>query len=306
MKESMSKTPEEGPKYTETIEQGVWQPGIFKQFGGEVCYGGSTNLLKQEIGLDPQDVDLKLLGNVDRLDQPMIEKRTPARFLIELLHRVDPEADPHDIVKTQLKHTNKVVVVDEEFLKLTPQEKIQQTLATDGLITNIEHHPLYISAADCTPVAAFDPENKVVGLFHSGWRGTASMISVEGIKQMAEKYGTKPENLVVSVGPSIAGEDYEVDTTVHETFSKQFTTFEMSQLFVPQADGKFLLDVPKAIKLQLLKAGVKEEHIEMSVYSTTQHNDIFPSARKAGGVQNVDAAGYLMSLSLQKHSSSLI
>jgi YfiH family protein len=284
-------------EHKEKIEKALWQPGIFQKFADELKYGGSTNLFKEEIGLDPQAVDLKLLGNVERLDKPMSQKRRPARFLIELSDRIDPEADPHHIVKTQLKHTNKVVAVDEEFLKRTPQEKIEATLATDGLITNVLHHPLYISAADCTPVAIYDPENRAIGIFHSGWRGTAGLITVEGIKQMTEKYGTKPESLVISIGPSIAPEDFEVDGPVYDAFAQHYSAEEMQELFQPHAEGKYWLDVPKAIKLQLLKIGVKEENIEMSGYSTSKNNDIFPSARKAGGVQNTDPAIFLMSLS---------
>ncbi|MEK7654038.1 MAG: peptidoglycan editing factor PgeF [Patescibacteria group bacterium] len=297
MENPTPETPEQKSEGKEKIEGGIWRPGIFQKFPNEIRYGGSTNLFKEEMGMNPKAVDLKLFGKTDRLDQPMKEKRRPARFLIELLERVDPEADPHDIVKTQLQHTNKVVAVDEEFLKLNPKDRIQRTLATDGLITNIEHHPLYVSAADCTPVAIYDPENRAVGLFHSGWKGTAALISVEGIRQMSEKYGTKPESLVVSIGPSIAPEDFEVDKPVYDKFAEHYSPDEMQQLFRSHAEGKYLLDVPKAVKLQLIKAGVKEENIEVSEYSTSRNNDIFPSARKTGGVQNIDAAIFLVSLS---------
>ncbi|MDO8467034.1 MAG: polyphenol oxidase family protein [bacterium] len=297
MENPTPKTPEQQMDGKEKIESGIWQAGVFQKFSGEVRYGGSTNLFKEDLGMDPKAVDLKLFGKTDRLDQAMKEKRRPARFLIELLERVDPDADSHDIVKTQLQHTNKIVAVDEDFLKLNPKERIQHTLATDGLITNIEHQPLYISAADCTPVAIYDPENRAVGLFHSGWKGTAALISVEGIKQMSEKYGTKPESLAVSIGPSIAPEDFEVDKPVYDKFSEHYSPEEMGQLFQSHSDGKYLLDVPKAIKIQLVRAGVKEENIEVSEYSTSRNNDIFPSARKTGGVQNIDAAIFLMSLS---------
>lgn len=282
----------------ETIdEEGVWRPGIFQRFSEDLNYGGSTENFKQGMRLEPKGVHLKLLANVERLGKSLKEKMLPSRFLIKLLRQIDPNADPHDVIKTQLQHTANVVTVDEDFLKLSPEERIKATLATDGLITNIESHPLYITAGDCAPVAIFDPENRAIGLFHSGWKGTADLISIVGIKNMIEKYGSNPEDLVVSIGPSIAAEDYEVDETVRNKFEENYSPEEISILFTshPQ-EGKFFLNVPLAIKIKLLQAGVREENIEISGHSTFKEGSVFPSARKAKGVQNIDASIFLMSL----------
>jgi len=285
----------EGLISQEKIKDGIWRPAIFDRFKGEVFYGGSTKSFKEEIGIDSEEPSLKLLSNPERLSYSMIEKRQPARFLINLLERIDPEADPHEIVKTQLKHGSKVIAIDEDFLKLSPQEKIKTTLAIDGLITDKEHIPLYITAADCTPVAVYDPRHHAIGLFHSGWRGTADLISVKGIKKMEEKYGTRVEDIVVSIGPSIKFDHFEVDTPVYKEFAKNYSKEQLGKLFRPIGE-KYLLNIPEAIRLKLLDRGVRGENIEQSAFSTTEDDAVFPSARKSGGIQNIDASVFLISL----------
>jgi YfiH family protein len=248
------------------IENNIWRSGILKNFEKEIAYGGLTKLFKET-----ED---------------------------EFLKYIDPDAQIKDIVKTKREHTNTVLVIDEEFIKLSSEEKQMKTESVDGLITNLKHIPLYMRAADCASVALYDPVQKAAGLFHSGWRGTSKIISVIGLEKMKKIFGSKPEDIIVSIGPAIFKQDYEVDTVVYEKFSDKFSKQELSEVF-EKAENKsrhYFLDIPKAIKIKLLEAGIKEKNIEISEYSTTRNNDIFPSARKAGGVANVDTSIYILSL----------
>ncbi|MBI5421481.1 MAG: laccase domain-containing protein [Parcubacteria group bacterium] len=289
------------PIQTEAIDsQGVWHPGVFNSFSEEVAYGGSTKHFKKGIGMDPDAKDLGLLRESDRLAHSMAEKWIPARFLIKLLRDIDPSADPHNIIKTQLTHSKNIVCVDDSFVQLTPEEKIRHTLETDGLITNIAGQVLYITAADCTPIAIYDPVHNAIGLFHSGWKGTVQHIATEGIKKMAEQYGTRAEDIRISIGPSVNPDDYEVDTVVYNKFVESFSPEELKLIFKEKGDGKYLLNVPKAIELDLHKAGVVDDHIETSSYTTTGNNDTFPSARVGGGIGNIDAAVCLFVLRKKK------
>ena len=48
---------------------------------------------------------------------------------------------------------------------------------TDALVTATPGLVLGVLAADCVPVLLYDPQRRVIGAVHSGWRGTARNIA---------------------------------------------------------------------------------------------------------------------------------
>ena len=55
---------------------------------------------------------------------------------------------------------------------------------TDGFITNRKDVVIFTKYAACLPVYIYDPLKEVIGLVHSGWRGTLQEITLEAIKLM--------------------------------------------------------------------------------------------------------------------------
>jgi len=86
----------------------------------------------------------------------------------------------------------------------------------DGIVTDLKEIPLMVAAADCAPIGMYDSEHQSIGVFHSGWRGTLKQIAQKGIEAMAENYNSKPEELLVVVGPHADGERFEVDEKVRQ------------------------------------------------------------------------------------------
>jgi len=81
----------------------------------------------------------------------------------------------------------------------------------DGLMTNVPGLLLGIHVADCGPVFLLDPVRRAVALLHSGRKGTELGISARAIRMMADHYGSRPDNLVVQLGPCIRVPQYDVD-----------------------------------------------------------------------------------------------
>lgn len=73
----------------------------------------------------------------------------------------------------------------------------------DGLITNVPGIPLMTFHADCTPLFYVDPQQKVIGVAHAGWRGAFSGMASKMVQAMKEVYHCRPENIQVGIGPSI-------------------------------------------------------------------------------------------------------
>ncbi len=131
------------------------------------------------------------------------------------------------------------------------------TREADGLMTAAPGLLLGVQTADCVPVLVADTRNRAVAAFHAGWRGTAARIVEQGIARMAGEYGSRPEDLIAAVGPSIGSCCYSVGEQVYAAFTSNFSYGEA--LFrrgreIP--DPVLYLDLWEANRRQLLASGV--------------------------------------------------
>ncbi|MBI4262500.1 polyphenol oxidase family protein [Candidatus Uhrbacteria bacterium] len=292
-------TPEQNKREMnpERIEEGVWRPGILQPFEASVGAGMSTKLLKEAIGTTG---GVRITGKRDRFNTPFdqatpeerLRRFTAGRILARLLERIAPEVDPHKITKTALVHERRIVHVDEQYLK-----QDLRTLANteaDGLITSMKGVPLMVAAADCAPVGVYDDARKAIGVFHSGWKSTAQQIVPRGIDAMHRQFGSSPDGLHVFIGPYSGANIYEVGSDVYDQFrgmktaddAPYYTENELQSIFKPHTDpaksGKYFFDNGAAIRLSVIKAGVPEDHIELSQHATMEEPQIFSSERIEG------------------------
>lgn len=86
----------------------------------------------------------------------------------------------------------------------------------DVILTNNPDVTLLMRFADCVPILLYDSHKKVVGIVHAGWQGTINNIAGIAIKKMADHYGSKPQDIVTGIGPSIGPDHYQVGTDVYE------------------------------------------------------------------------------------------
>ena len=130
----------------------------------------------------------------------------------------------------------------------------------DALITNQKNLPLVIHTADCVPVVFADTKNRAIGNAHCGWRGTYSLLAQKTLKEMTINYGTHPKDVVVSIGPCICVNCYEVSEQLYEDFKKQFGYDE----YILKKDGRYYLNLPMINRQMLIDAGVSKENIAVS------------------------------------------
>jgi copper oxidase (laccase) domain-containing protein len=81
----------------------------------------------------------------------------------------------------------------------------------DGIITNQRGVTLGVYVADCCAVYIVDPKTPAIGLLHSGRKGTELGVATNAIRQMVDRFGSDPANLIVQLGPCIRPPHYEID-----------------------------------------------------------------------------------------------
>jgi YfiH family protein len=122
------------------------------------------------------------------------------------------------------------------------------TLQGDGLVTSETGLVLGVQTADCVPVLIADTRTRAVGAFHAGWRGTVARIVEVGVQAMTAEFGSRPEDLIAAIGPSIGPCCFEVGEEVAAAFA--------SDLVSRVACKNPHVDLWEVNRRQLLAAGV--------------------------------------------------
>lgn len=153
----------------------------------------------------------------------------------------------------------------------------------DGLITDVPGAVLITTYADCVPLYFLDPVRRVIGLSHSGWRGTVNRMGQVTVDMMRETYGCRPEDIIACVGPSICQDCYEVGSEVAEEFAKVFDGRNLDAILRTNDRGRYQLDLWKANERILLEAGITGEHLAVTNVCTCCNPDLLFSHRFTKG-----------------------
>lgn len=152
----------------------------------------------------------------------------------------------------------------------------------DGLITDEPGVTLTTFYADCVPLFFVDKKHPAIGLSHSGWRGTVNRMGKVTIEAMGREFGSKPEDLVCAIGPSICQDCYEVSEDVAEEFIKEFKGQE-KEILMDKGRGKYQLDLWRANEIVLREAGVPKEQIAVTNICTCCNPGLLFSHRASKG-----------------------
>lgn len=146
-------------------------------------------------------------------------------------------------------HSRDVMIIDGP-LKTKPQ--------ADALVTNVAGLAISALSADCAPVLLADPNARVIGAAHAGWRGALSGITDAAIEAM-ETLGAKRADIRAVIGPCIHIDSYQVGPEFRETFidvsadnAAYFDTGSMRE----DGSASFQFNLLAYLKARLSEAGL--------------------------------------------------
>jgi hypothetical protein len=203
-------------------------------------------------GVSPAPFSSLNFGGSEDSPENIAENRKRALLSVEM--------DPENVARLNQVHGNEVCIA----------KPGNQT--GDALVTNEKGLTLAIGAADCYPLLFHDPENKIIGAAHAGWRGTLSRIAKNTIEAM-EKLGAERKNIRVAIGPGISGKNYEVSEEVIQQF--------LAAGFPGEIHEGRNLDLLAANKFVLEETGIKKENVWALGRCTTE-DDFFSYRRDHG------------------------
>ncbi|MDD5922362.1 MAG: peptidoglycan editing factor PgeF [Eubacteriales bacterium] len=200
-------------------------------------------------------------------------------------------ADFSHIAATKQTHTTNVRIITEKDAG-NGFERPYEYDNVDGIVTDVPGLVLAGFGSDCCLLFFADPVHRAVGVSHSGWKGTVGRIGEKTVRLMEKEYGTRPEDLLCAVGPSICRDCYEVSEDVAVKFQEEFP-LHISEIMDAKGGGKYQLDLWAANRVVLEEAGVRSENIEVTDICTMCNPDRLFSHRATHGKRG-NNGGFIM------------
>lgn len=141
----------------------------------------------------------------------------------------------------------------------------------DALVTNKPNWGLMAVHADCQAALFYDPIHRAVATAHAGWRGQVQNIYLETIMKMTQTFGSRPEDLLVCISPSLGPENSEFLNYQNE-LPEEFWRFQIKPTY---------FDLWAVARHQLEACGVPCHHIQIAEIDTYAHpTDLFSYRRE--------------------------
>jgi hypothetical protein len=153
----------------------------------------------------------------------------------------------------------------------------------DALVTATPGVLLAVLTADCQPVLYCDPEARVVGAAHAGWRGALDGVLEATIEAM-EALGAERSRITAVIGPTISQAAYEVGPEFLDRFRAEDE--ENTRFFANGPGDRLLFDLPGYGLYRLRSAGVG--HAEWTGHCTYRDPSRFYSYRRTTHAGEVD------------------
>jgi polyphenol oxidase len=173
--------------------------------------------------------------------------------------------DPANVAENRSRMAEQLGVAPEYFLSVHqthspdvvvtsgPWRGASRPLA-DAIVTRSEGLAIGATAADCGAILLVDPNARVIGAAHAGWKGALTGI-VESTVDAMEKLGAERSGIVAAIGPLIRQHSYEVGAEFVDRFVE--ADAENTLFFFPATrEGHAMFDLAGFIRTRLENAGV--------------------------------------------------
>ena len=172
---------------------------------------------------------------------------------------------PANIAENRRRMAEQIGVTSEHFLSVHQTHSPDVVVAqgpwqgpsrplADAIVTRSEGLAIGATAADCGPILLVDPNARVIGAAHAGWKGALTGI-LESTVDAMEKLGAERSGIVAAIGPLIRQHSYEVGGEFVERFIQ--ADAEHALFFIPSArEQHSMFDLAGFIRMRLENAGV--------------------------------------------------
>jgi YfiH family protein len=214
--------------------------------------------------------------------------------------------DPVNVAENRRRMAEQMDVAPERLLTLYQVHSPDAVVATepwqggtkpraDAIVTRTEGLAIAVTAADCGPVLLADPNARVIGAAHAGWKGALTGILESTVTAM-EKLGAERSGIVAAIGPLIRQHSYEVGDEFVERFLGADADYALFFVAGERA-GHAMFDLAGFIRMRLENAGVLMiDDVGVDTYS----DERFYSYRRSVHRQEPDYGRHIHAIALTR------
>jgi YfiH family protein len=156
---------------------------------------------------------------------------------------------PENLLTVHQVHSPDVVRVDAPW----PRDRAPRA---DAMVTRVPGIALGVLTADCAPILFADPEARVIGAAHAGWKGALGGVAEATVAAMEELGGARGR-IVAAIGPAIGRHSYEVGVE----FADRFLAADpgnAAYLFPAAAPDKRFFDIKAYLAARLVACDLRD------------------------------------------------
>jgi YfiH family protein len=136
----------------------------------------------------------------------------------------------------------------------------------DAIVTGVAALAIGITTADCGPVLFADPQARIIGAAHAGWRGALTGV-IEATVAAMEQLGASRRRIRAALGPMIRQSNYEVGRDLIERFAAEDPD-STAYFAAAERDGHALFDLGGYVAARLKRAGIGDiEDLGLCTYA---------------------------------------
>lgn len=130
---------------------------------------------------------------------------------------------------------------------------------TDALYTTENDIVLSTFTADCVPVFLYNKHANIIGIIHSGWKGTIKEITAKTLLQIEENENCNTTDFHIQIGTALSQKRFEVDEDVFFLFdalnyADEFITYN-------KETNKYHIDNQQVVATQCERIGIPPSQI---------------------------------------------
>ena len=173
------------------------------------------------------------------------------------------------LITLNQQHTNQVIHFDNN-------KSVKNKLTGDAIVSEVKNIGIGILTADCAPIFFYDPQKKIIGCAHAGWKGALNGVIRNTVKKFNE-LNSNNSDLIAAVGPCINKKNYEVKEDFFEKFISQDKSNK--KFFDIINNKKYFFDLRGFVNKELSNLNIKNiDNIEMDTFS---EKEFFYSYRRS-------------------------
>lgn len=148
-------------------------------------------------------------------------------------------------------------------------------IAGDGFFTTSPDTYLFVIVGDCLALFLFEPDKRVCGLVHCGWRGVDKEVPKLAVEYMVKKFDCDPAKIIVGLSPALQKES-SLFEDFHEISPERLKAWKP---YIKKIGQQYQADWVKFALDQLKSMGISPKNVENCAIDTRKDRRFYSHRR---------------------------